>query len=642
LRSLSKVSMASSCPSSGLLCLIDHGRSRRWEAFHEGRWMPVTHRSDPCVASLWSDARGLTLDVAVFGGRRLGQALALMMAGGVLEGIGLTLLVPIISLLAPQGSGRWQVAVTSTLDQVGIETRTGQLAAALAAFCILVGVRAAVLTARDRLIFDLTLSYVDDRRRRLITALAHARWSVLARLPHARIAHILSAEIARLDFACAMMLQIAAAGIVLTVQVVLIVWLSPPMAALAVACALAGLMVLVPLSRHAANVGHKVSKFHFRMAGEAAQFLGGLKIAVAHDLADAFVARVAADAAAMRVERDRQHRFQNRVAVTSATLASLVGAAMVLGAVMLGVTTVTLVAALVVLARMSGPTRALQANVQQLFAFLPAFTAVRDLNVALGGLGLHGSATAVGAMAQVAGAQTVPRGGIRFEAVHFAYPNAPTPVFAGLDLSIGAGEMVGLSGPSGTGKTSFVDLLTGLLDPDAGRILVGTGAGRDGGEAEDGMPLGPAILADWRRRLAYVPQDSYLVNASIRENLDWDGAARSDTTLWRALALAGATDLVAAMPAGLDTTVDERGTRLSGGERQRVALARAILRDPDLLILDEATNAIDVATERVVLAGLRRTLPNATILIIAHREETLASCDRVIVLTPKRGPSPPG
>jgi ATP-binding cassette subfamily C protein len=89
-----------------------------------------------------------------------------------------------------------------------------------------------------------------------------------------------------------------------------------------------------------------------------------------------------------------------------------------------------------------------------------------------------------------------------------------------------------------------------------------------------------------------------------------------------------------AMPAGLDTMVDERGIRLSGGERQRVAIARAVLRDPDLLILDEATNAIDVETEASVLAALRRALPDATIILLAHREETLAACDRVITFAP--------
>jgi ATP-binding cassette subfamily C protein len=590
------------------------------------------------IGSLWGDAYGLTRDFAGFGGRRLGQAFALMIAGGLLEGVGLAMLVPIISLLAPEGSGHWQMVVTDMLVRIGFETRTGQLTAALCGFCILVGVRAAVLTARDRVIFDLTLGYVDARRQRLIAALAYARWSVLARLRHARITHTLSAEIVRLDFACAVMLQIAAAGIMLAVQAGLMIWLSPLMATVAVACALAGLVVLLPLSRRAAAAGQTISKFHFRMAGEAAQFLGGLKIAVAHDLTDAFVARVAADAAAMRVERDRQERFQNRVGVASASLASLVGAAMVLGAVTVGVPTITLVAALLLLARMTSPVWTLQANIQQLFAVLPAFTAVRDLTTDLGG-GAAIATPLINDAVPRTGVRTVPRGGIRFEAVYFAYPYATAPVFAGLDVSIGAGEMVGLSSPSGTGKTSFVDLLTGLLEPDAGRILVGVGAGGNGAAAANsaagsGTPLTPDILADWRRRLAYVPQDSYLVNATIRDNLDWGAGPRSDETLWRALTLAAATDLVMAMPAGLDTMVDERGIRLSGGERQRVAIARAVLRDPDLLILDEATNAIDVETEASVLAALRRALPDATIILLAHREETLAACDRVITFAP--------
>lgn len=565
-----------------------------------------------------AEGRALVADFIGYGGRRLGAAIALMLAGGVLEGVGLALLVPIFSLLAPHvegpASGHWRMVAVAVLSRFGLVTPTAQLGAVLLAFCMLVGVRAIVLSARDRLVSDLTLGFVDHRRLLIVADLAQARWPSLARLRHARIGHILSSEIPRLAFACSTVMGIMMASIMLVIQASLVVLLSPIVAALMIGFALLGLAALVPLSRRAADVGKSSARFSFRIAGEAAQFLGGLKIAVAHDMADAFVAQIAEESAKLRALHDGQLRFQSRVSIVSASLSSLVGAAMIFGAVMLGVPTITLLAAVVIVMRMSGPVRALQVSAQQMFGVLPAFTALRDLKADLG----EGARPASGEGAG-AGERPAPRGAIRFEQVGFRYPDAPAPVFVALDLTIAPGEMVGLAGPSGTGKTSFVDLLTGLLDPTEGRILIGD------------QLLDADTLAGWRRQLAYVAQDSYLINDSIRRNLTWR-LPLPDADLWDALAQAGATDLVAAMPEGLDTKVDERGTRLSGGERQRIALARAMLRDPALLILDEATNAIDVVTEQAVIANLRRVLPETTILVIAHREETLRACDRVIVL----------
>lgn len=559
---------------------------------------------------LVAEGGALVGDFLRFGRGRLAWTIALMIVGGVLEGVGLALLIPIFSLLAPQAGGRWQQAVVDALAALGLATRMEQLAAVLIAFCLLVALRAVVLTTRDRHVSDLSLGFVDHRRLMVVTDLANARWSALARLRHARIAHILSSEITRLALACSILLHATMSGIMLAVQAILLIVLSPAIAALMVVLALMGLLLLVPLSRRAADIGKSSSRFAFRIAGEAAQFLGGLKLAVAHDMTDAFVAQIGAEAAQLRVQQDAQQRFQSQLSIVSTTVSSLVGAIVVFVAVWLGVSTVTLLAALVVLMRMSGPVRALQLSAQQLFGVLPAFTALRELHADLG---------APAPILTGADAKPALEGAIRFEGVAFGYPGAPVPVYAGLDLAIEPGEMVGLAGPSGTGKTTFVDLLTGLLVPDAGRITIG------------GETLGPATLVNWRRRLAYVAQDSYLINDSIRRNLTW-GDTRPEAELWQALEKAGAAALVEAMPAGLDTPVDERGARLSGGERQRIALARAILRNPRLLILDEATNAIDVATEQTVIAGIRRALPHATILVIAHREETLNGCDRVVSL----------
>ncbi len=182
-------------------------------------------------------------------------------------------------------------------------------------------------------------------------------------------------------------------------------------------------------------------------------------------------------------------------------------------------------------------------------------------------------------------------------------------------LTIRQGEFLGVTGPSGACKTTFADLLVGLYPPQAGTIAVA------------GRPLDETLLPAWRNGLSYVSQDPFLFHDSIRRNLCWANPDASEAEMWQALAAAGADTLVRRMPQGLDTIVGERGTLVSGGERQRLALARALLRRPSLLVLDEATSAIDTQGEAEIFAGLAANA--ATVVLIAHRTENLSACDRI-------------
>ena len=526
----------------------------------------------------------------------------------MLEGVGLAALVPILSLMTPQLGGHWRHVVVVALTTFGLTTLLSQLAAVLLAFCIVIAVRAVTLASRDRLLADLSLSFVAQQRLKVISALAHAHWPKLASLEHSRVSHVLSSEIVRLAFACSIMLQMLMAMVMLVVQAALIILLSPAVASFVLGFSMVGLLAIIPLSRRAAMAGNEISRASFSISSNAGQFLGGLKLAIAHDMADSFVDEIAEESAKLRTRLDSQQRFQSRVAIVSASISSFVGAVVVFGAIALHVRTVSLLTTLIILIRMTVPVRTIQTNTQQLFSVIPAFTALNKLYADLGVNTLRLEPTD----------EPMPAGIIKFEHVDFTYPGAPRAVFSNLNVAIKVGEVVGLTGSSGAGKTTFADLVTGLLVPDAGQLLIGKSA------------LNDRTVSTWRRNLAYVPQDSYLINDNIRRNLTWGRQPLADDDLWRALALAGAADMVGAMPQGLDTVMDERGTRLSGGERQRIALARAVLRSPHLLILDEATNAIDVAAEQNIIFNIRRAYPLMTIIVIAHREESIQRCDRVI------------
>ncbi len=189
-----------------------------------------------------------------------------------------------------------------------------------------------------------------------------------------------------------------------------------------------------------------------------------------------------------------------------------------------------------------------------------------------------------------------------------------------LNLTIPPGTFLGVSGPTGAGKTTFADLLIGLIEPDSGEIAVG------------GVALRGAAAIKWRDQISYVVQDPYLLRDTIRRNLLWANPRASESQIRDALVIAGVDDFVAGLTAGLDTVLGERGTLISGGERQRLCLARAVLRRPLLFVLDEATSAIDVPTERKIIKAMLDLKPRPTIVMIAHRDQSLASCDRMLRL----------
>ena len=212
---------------------------------------------------------------------------------------------------------------------------------------------------------------------------------------------------------------------------------------------------------------------------------------------------------------------------------------------------------------------------------------------------------------------------IRFESVGFSY--APgRRALDGFTLAIEAGTTLALVGATGAGKTTVAHLLLRFLEPDLGRLLV------------DDVPLSTCAPEDWRRRVAWVPQQPRLFHGTLRENLLLGRPDATPAAVERSLELAGLEELVRQLPRGLETPVAEGGERLSGGEAQRVALARAFLRDAPLVVLDEPTAQLDLSTESRVVAGVGELRRGRTVLLIAHRLTTVAAADRVAVVSQGR------
>jgi ABC-type bacteriocin/lantibiotic exporter with double-glycine peptidase domain len=211
---------------------------------------------------------------------------------------------------------------------------------------------------------------------------------------------------------------------------------------------------------------------------------------------------------------------------------------------------------------------------------------------------------------------------ILLEGISFTFPKTKKKILDRMNIEIQKNSSIGLVGSTGSGKTTFVDLLLGLIKQDEGKIIV------------DGVELNDSNMASWQKRIGYVPQEIFLYDDSIKKNIAFGIPDESvdSSKLEKAINNSQLDQFIESLPNGANTIVGERGVKLSGGQRQRIGIARALYNDPEILFMDEATSSLDGKTEDVIMESINHLSSQLTLFLVAHRVTTLRECDQIYFL----------
>jgi ATP-binding cassette, subfamily C, bacterial len=529
--------------------------------------------------------------------------LVLNLLGAVLEGLGLMLLLPLLTLAGVFSGGEASAFSIALPDRVSAVLATippaDKLLWMLALFISLIALQSGISLLRERHSQRLQLRFVDHLRQTLFGGLAEARWSFLAQHHSSEFLSVLTTDIGRVGVGAIFLLQLFTQLAVFPVYLAVAFQLSPPVTGLALLTG-AGLWWVLRKSRDVAKQsGVVMSRANQGLFNELQEFLGALKLIKIHGEATGYQRQFAQATAHLR-----EQQLDFNVVRTRSQMAFRIGGAVALALltyaalVWVQLPAARLLVLIAIFSRMLPQVSTIHMGLQQLWHMAPAFQNWQQW------VGLCHSARET--LINESGPCTLNEG-IRLTQVTYRHPQG-SRTFTIPDLFIPARKTTAIIGPTGSGKTTLLDLLSGLNEPESGVIAV------------DGRPL--KADAAWRRLIAYIPQETAILDGTIRDNLTWGATKFDDTHIMNALDSAAA-DFVRHLPQGLETWVGERGVRLSGGEKQRLALARALLRQPQLLILDEATSALDREHQQVILEALRTLHGQMTVLIVTHRFEEI-------------------
>ena len=543
-------------------------------------------------------------------GGRIVLMAVLSFFSGVLEGIGVNAIIPLFSLLRVSSAPGLDT-VSRAIQQafLFLHIPLSPLSLAALIFALFIG-KAILLFFVHYVMLRITASFEVNKRNELLGKLLRSDWAYLLRQKVGFLDQVLLSNI---NTSSGILFHLGAMILVLAnlaVYTFLVVNISPLVALVAVLFGAAVFVLTRPAFSFLRRQTQKIVAGQKEIGHFINEHLIGMKTVKTAGVSEALAQKGAEHFEQQRILRLKTQSLQNLVNVSfqpAAALFILFTLAYFVRFDTLNIASFAV--AVYALSRVFVAVQGLQSEVQDIYGRLPHLSSVlqfqREVSAALeysaGGEPFRFSRT------------------IQFRDVHFTY-EAGAPVLRGVTLAIRRGEIVALMGLSGAGKTTLVDLLLRLFQPTQGEILL------------DGAPIRSISSAEWRRSVGYVPQDVFLINGTIEDNIRFYDGTLSRRAVAEAARQAQCHDFIAALPDGFDAPAGERGVLLSGGQRQRIALARALAHNPSVLILDEATSALDHESESLIQIALQKLRGKMTVIMIAHRQSTVQNADTLFVM----------
>lgn len=534
-----------------------------------------------------------------------------MAIASLMEGLGILLIIPLLSI----GGVIEANTASSKLSQLFhfLTALPPSLYLPLILCMYVVIIIGQNLLQRSLAIRDVKIREKFSRNLRIeiYSLLLHSKWALFLKKRKSTLINLLTSELARVIGGINFALQLLSNTIFMIIQLAIALWLSVKMTLFIV---LFGLILgylsrkFVQKSRH---LGRRTSQLgEDYMAGITDQ-LNGIKDIKSNKLEYSYIDWLRSLTSRMNAEQIEYVKLKSSSQLVYKVSAALLVAVFIFISVKaFHAQGEQLLLIILIFSRLWPRFIAIQSNFEQIAATLPACQAVKKL---IEDCSKEQEFKQADALSPITETQ------IECKDVYFRYKK-DSYTLKDINLTILPNQMTAIVGPSGAGKSTLIDLLMGLNSPERGEVLV------------NGHPLKDELLLSLRQAISYVPQDSFLFNTTVRENLLTVNAQASERELWEALEFAMADQFVGNLPQGLDTVIGDRGMKISGGERQRLVLARAILKKPALLILDEATSALDTNNENKIKESIDRLKGKVTIVVVAHRLSTIQAADQVLVL----------
>jgi ATP-binding cassette subfamily C protein len=542
-------------------------------------------------------------------GKQVVVSFLLQILTGFTQGIGLLMLIPLLGVVGIfNDQAKGSKFVDELIDLIGKTGLPQGIVPILLFYIIIVSLNSWLSSYQSVNNAKIQQSFVRYLKDKLYTSIGHSQWQFVSQMKLSDIAHVITSEVQQSGQVIFQILRLSSTVITILVYVVVAFMLSIQMAFLSLIGALLLLIIGRKKNRGAYNIGKASQKSMKKVFQIVIEHLSGMKVAKSFAEEDRYIAEFIHYSEDVEKRKIDYARLSARTSlVFSIGTVVLLSVYVYVAIEVVGMPATTLLVLIYIFSRLLPKVSTLQTAYQSILQALPAFTSVNELQ----------NQCNVYREEIIRNQDKILKigGTVEIQKVTFGY--SQKLLFEDISLSIPKNSIVCFTGKSGSGKTTLADIILGLLKPLSGQVLI------------DGKVLNEDILFAWRKSIGYVTQESFLFNDTIRNNLLWTNQNATEAEILEALIQSSAHEMVEKFELGLETVVGDRGAKLSGGERQRLALARALVRKPTMLILDEATNALDPANENKIIEALVRLKGKTTILMITHKPEMLTIADHV-------------